>query len=73
MKEVSIIGLDLAKNSFQLHGACADGAVVFRKKLRRSKLLKFLPRSRGALLRWRPAPARIAGAERSANWGMMFV
>ena len=42
MKEVSIIGLDLAKNSFQLHGASADGAVVFRKKLVRSQLLKFM-------------------------------
>ena len=42
MKEVSIIGLDLAKNSFQLHGASADGAVVFRKKLSRSQVLKFM-------------------------------
>ena len=42
MKEVSIIGLDLAKNSFQLHGASADGGVIFRKKLSRSQLIKFL-------------------------------
>ncbi len=42
MEEVSIIGLDLAQNSFQLHGASADGAVVFRKKLSRSQVLKFL-------------------------------
>ena len=35
MKEVSIIGVDLAKNVFQLHGAAADGTVVFRKKLSR--------------------------------------
>lgn len=28
MGEVSIIGLDLAKNVFQAHGAAADGAVV---------------------------------------------
>ena len=41
MVEVSIIGLDLAKNSFQVHGASADGTVVFRKKLRRGQLLKF--------------------------------
>ena len=34
MEEVSIIGVDLAKNVFQLHGAAADGSVVFRKKLR---------------------------------------
>ncbi len=42
MEVVSIIGLDLAKNSFQLHGASADGAVVFRKKLSRGQVLKFL-------------------------------
>jgi transposase len=41
-KKVSIIGLDLAKNSFQLHGASADSAVLFRKKLSRSYVLKFL-------------------------------
>ena len=28
MDEVSIIGIDLAKRSFQLHGARADGSVV---------------------------------------------
>ncbi len=42
MEEVSIIGLDLAKNSFQLHGAGVDGEVLFRKKLARSKVLPFL-------------------------------
>ena len=39
--EVSIIGLDLAKNVFQLHGASASGAVVFRRKLRRDQVLSF--------------------------------
>ncbi len=29
MKAVSIIGVDLAKQVFQLHGATADGEVVF--------------------------------------------
>ena len=29
MKDVSIIGIDLAKQVFQLHGATADGEVVF--------------------------------------------
>jgi len=36
MTEVSIIGVDLAKNVFQLHGARADGAVAFRKKVNRA-------------------------------------
>jgi transposase len=42
MSEVSTIGLDLAKNVFQVHGANASGAVVFRKRLRREGVLKFL-------------------------------
>lgn len=41
MEEVSIIGLDLAKNVFQAHGAAADGSVVFRRKLSRTQLVKF--------------------------------
>ena len=41
MEKVSIIGLDLAKRSFQAHGALADGGVAFRKKLSREKVLAF--------------------------------
>jgi transposase len=41
MEKVSIIGLDLAKRSFQAHGAHADGGVAFRKKLSREKVLAF--------------------------------
>lgn len=37
MGDVSIIGLDLAKNSFQAHGAKADGTVAFKKKLSRKR------------------------------------
>lgn len=44
MSEVSTIGLDLAKHVFQAHGADADGNVVFRKQLRRDKVLAFLAR-----------------------------
>lgn len=39
--EVSTIGLDLAKNVFQAHGADASGGVVFRKQLRRKNVLEF--------------------------------
>ena len=30
MDQVSIVGIDLAKRSFQLHGGRAEGAVAFR-------------------------------------------
>jgi len=42
MSEVAMIGIDLAKRVFQLHGACALGTVVFRKKLTRVQLLAFM-------------------------------
>ena len=35
MPQVAIIGVDLAKRVFQLHGAAADGSVLFRRKLTR--------------------------------------
>lgn len=38
---VHTVGLDLAKNVFQLHGADAHGRVLFRKKLQRSQMLRF--------------------------------
>jgi transposase len=41
MGEATIIGLDIAKSVFQAHGADAAGAVVFRKKLSRSRILAF--------------------------------
>jgi transposase len=52
MKEVSIIGVDLAKQVFQLHGATAEGEVVFRKKVSRKQFLAFMqahPRCRVAM------------------------
>ncbi len=42
MEEVSIIGIDLAKRSFQLHGARVDGSVAFRRKVSRERLTDFL-------------------------------
>lgn len=41
MGEVSTVGIDLAKSVFQIHGADASGAVLFRKKLRRDQVLAF--------------------------------
>lgn len=30
-----MIGVDLAKNEFQVHGAAADGSAIYRKQLSR--------------------------------------
>jgi transposase len=41
MSEITTVGLDLAKNVFQAHGASASGHVLFHKKLRRDQVLPF--------------------------------
>jgi transposase len=41
MDEISMIGLDLAKNVFQVHGVGASGKVVLQRQLRRGAVEKF--------------------------------
>ena len=41
MKEVSIVGLNLAKRVFQVHAARRDGSVVLRRKLSRGQVVNF--------------------------------
>jgi transposase len=41
MGKISMIGLDLAKNVFQIHGIDAAGKVVLRRQLRRGQMEKF--------------------------------
>lgn len=40
MDQVSVVGLDLAKSVFQVHGVNAQGEVVLRRRLTRGQLLK---------------------------------
>jgi transposase len=44
MKEISIIGLDLAKRVFEVHGVDGRGEVVVRRSLRRGQLLVWFAR-----------------------------
>ena len=40
-KSVHTIGLDIAKNSFSLHGLDRDGRTVLKKELKRHQMLGF--------------------------------
>ena len=44
MKEITTVGLDLAKNVFQVHAVDAVGAVVIRRQVRRAQVLLFFSR-----------------------------
>src|SRR5947209_13456553 len=39
--QVTTVGLDIAKNLFQVHGADAQGRPVLKRKLARGKVLEF--------------------------------
>ena len=41
MTQISTIGLDIAKNVFQVHGEDGEGRIILQKKLRRGQLLGF--------------------------------
>ena len=68
MKQITTIGLDLAKQIFQVHGADAEGFPVFNRRLRRAEVLRFFE----SILRvWsvsRPAGVRITGRARLQPW-----
>jgi len=42
MDEVAIVGVDLAKNVFQVHASSSDGRAVSRKRLPRTRVLSFM-------------------------------
>ena len=44
MEQVSTIGLDIAKNVFQVHGIDETGEVIVRRQLRRRQVLAFFGR-----------------------------
>ena len=41
MKQIKMVGLDIAKSVFQVHGVDADGEVVVRRRLKRSRVVPF--------------------------------
>lgn len=41
-EKIAVLGIDLAKNSFQLHGVDKRGKTVLRKRLNRSRLNEFI-------------------------------
>ena len=66
MGNVTTVGLDLAKNVFQVHGVDADGTAVVRQRLTRGRMLKFFAKlPRRAWSASRPAQPRTTGR---ASW-----
>src|SRR5476649_1479161 len=65
MKNIKVLGIDLAKNVFQIHGADAKGKCVLRKRVTRTKLKEFMAN----------LPPVIVGIEACGGlhyWGRLF-
>ena len=59
--EITTVGLDLAKNVFQVHAINGAGEVVARKAMRRAQVLRFFERLD-------PYPVGIAACGTSHHW-----
>ena len=70
MSEIITVGLDLAKNVFQVHGADAAGGAVLRKKLRRTQVLGFFEALPPCVVAMKPVVVHITGVERLASLDM---
>ena len=42
MEDITIVGVDLAKNVFQIHAANAEGRAIVRKRLPRTRFMAFM-------------------------------
>ena len=65
MKKFIRIGVDLAKNYFQVHALESEDGRAMTRKLKRSKMHEFFRELSPASLAWRPAARRIIGGVNS--------
>lgn len=65
MKEINVLGIDLAKNIFQLHGADKKGKRTLSKRLGRSELIEFMSNLK-------PCIVGIEACTGAHYWGRLF-
>ncbi len=70
ISEIATVGLDLAKNVFQAHGADVSGRVLFRKKLRRDEVLSFFSQLPPFTVAMEACGGAHLGAARPTSWAM---
>ena len=68
MSETTTVGLDLAKNVFQVHRADASGRTELRKKLRRDQVLAFFSQLQPCVVALEACGGAHVWAARSARW-----
>ena len=70
--KVATIGLDIAKQVFQVHGADKMGHRVLPRKLRRNEVMRFFEELDRALSGSKPVGVHTIGRACRASWGTRF-
>ena len=70
-QDVVTVGVDLAKNVFQVHAIAADGKVLVRRQLRRVEVMKFFSSLPPCLVGWKHVRRHIIGAGSLRRWVTM--
>ena len=66
-----MIGMDIAKRVFYLHGEDEHGREVMHKKLSRKKLVPFIPNLPPSVIAMEAAAVPITGRGVSRSWGTL--
>lgn len=66
MKDIKVLGIDLAKEVFQLHGTNGEGKRVLSKRLSREKLIEFMSNLK-------PCIVGIEACTGSHHWARQFI
>jgi transposase len=69
MINISVLGIDLAKNVFQLHGIDTAGKTVLRKKLTRAKVAVFIMQLSCCLIGTEACSSSHYWARKFQQWG----
>ena len=59
MSNIKVLGIDLAKDVFQLHGTDEKGKGVLRKRLSRGKLVEYMANIPPCLVGIYPSPLKV--------------
>jgi len=68
MKQVTTVGVDLAKAVFTVHGVDAAGHVVLRKTVRRERLIELIASLSPCRTHWQESMSRRGASGRAWDW-----
>src|SRR5437764_5910468 len=70
--QTTIVGIDLAKNVFRLHGCDRQGRAVLRKQLTRGQLLAFVAQLPACTVAMEACASAHYWAARSSSWVIAY-